>query len=84
MNTPIQGSAADIIKLAMVRIQRRLETKGLQTRMVLQVHDELIFDTLQEELATVAALVKEDMENVLALRVPLVVDLKYGASKVGA
>ncbi|QGP90945.1 DNA polymerase I [Neomoorella glycerini] len=78
MNTPIQGSAADIIKIAMVKIFRLLEEQYPAARMILQVHDELIFDVPEEDLPAVAALVKENMENTLELQVPLQVDLKYG------
>jgi len=78
INSPIQGSAADIIKLAMVNIDRRLAAGGFKTRMILQVHDELIFDVPSEELCEVAILVKEEMEQVVRLNVPLVVDLKAG------
>lgn len=78
MNTPIQGSAADIIKLAMVRVDRELKKRNLKTQMVLQVHDELIFDAPKEELEEVIALVKDCMENAITLDVPLVVDVKMG------
>ncbi len=78
INTPIQGSAADIIKLAMVRIYHELKSHHLKTKMILQVHDELIFDTPAEELPVVKELVREYMENALQLDVPLVVDLKIG------
>lgn len=78
MNTPIQGSAADIIKLAMVRINNEIKERGMKTRMILQVHDELIFDVPPEELQTAKEMVKEYMENALQLNVPLVVDLKVG------
>ncbi|MGB9886641.1 MAG: DNA polymerase I [Moorellales bacterium] len=78
MNTPIQGSAADIIKVAMVLIYRALKEKGLASQMILQVHDELIFDTPKEELASTAELVRQLMEGAFTLRVPLVVELKYG------
>lgn len=78
MNTPIQGSAADIIKIAMVRIFRLLEEHYPEAWMILQVHDELIFDVSREELPIIAALVKENMENTLELQVPLQVDLKCG------
>lgn len=78
INTPIQGSAADIIKLAMVRIYHELQSKHLATKMILQVHDELIFDVRPEELPVVKNIVKEYMENALQLDVPLVVDLKLG------
>lgn len=80
INTPIQGSAADIIKLAMVRIYRELKERGLAARMILQVHDELIFDVPQEELADLKELVREHMENALELAVPLTVEVKAGPS----
>ncbi|MDA8441475.1 MAG: DNA polymerase I, partial [Peptococcaceae bacterium] len=76
MNTPIQGSAADIIKLAMVKIDRALI--GYKTRMLLQVHDELIFEVPQTELATIQDLVRDCMENAFPLAVRLKVDLKVG------
>lgn len=78
VNTPIQGSAADIIKLAMIRIHGEIKKRGLQTKMILQVHDELIFDVPARELAEVAPLVRDCMENAVALKVPLVVELKAG------
>lgn len=78
INTPIQGSAADIIKLAMVRIHRELKTRGLATKMILQVHDELIFDVPKEELPQVKEMVREHMENALKLEVPLTVEVKAG------
>ncbi|GBF35453.1 DNA polymerase I [Desulfocucumis palustris] len=78
MNTPIQGTAADIIKMAMVRIQREIVERGLATKMILQVHDELIFDVPLEEFEEMKELVKTRMENALALDVPLVVDMKAG------
>lgn len=77
-NTPIQGSAADIIKVAMVRIFRRLQEEGLKSEMILQVHDELIFDVPEEELEQVGSLVKEAMERAIPLDIPLQVDLKCG------
>ncbi len=78
MNTPIQGTAADIIKMAMVRIHREIVERGLATKMILQVHDELIFDVPIEEFDEIKELVKTRMENALALDVPLVVDMKAG------
>jgi len=78
MNTPIQGSAADIIKLAMVKVWNELKKRQLETRMVLQVHDELIFDAPRQELEEVRELVRECMENAIRLDVPLVVDMKTG------
>ncbi|MFZ5633018.1 MAG: DNA polymerase I [Bacillota bacterium] len=77
-NTPIQGSAADIIKLAMVKIWYELKKRRLETRMVLQVHDELIFDVPARELDEVKELVRNYMENAIKLDVPLVVDMKVG------
>ena len=78
LNTPIQGTAADIIKLAMLRVQQALTEAGLQSRMLLQVHDELIFDVPRTELEQLQALVREAMEGAFALKVPLVVDMKIG------
>ncbi|NLW07943.1 MAG: DNA polymerase I [Clostridia bacterium] len=78
INTPIQGSAADIIKIAMVKIFSMLEEAQSTARMILQVHDELIFDVAAEELATLVPLIKTGMENTLELKVPLQVDIKYG------
>ncbi len=80
MNTPIQGSAADLIKLAMVRIHTEVERAKLQSRMILQVHDELIFETTTAELRALALIVQDIMENALQLTVPLVVDLKVGSN----
>ncbi|HBC92196.1 MAG TPA: DNA polymerase I, partial [Pelotomaculum sp.] len=78
MNTPIQGSAADIIKLAMVNIHRELGEHGFAAKMLLQVHDELIFDAPAGELNGLQELVRRCMENALVLDVPLTVDIKIG------
>jgi len=78
MNTPIQGSAADIIKLAMVRVDRELREKELKTKMILQVHDELIFEVPREEIEAVVPLIRSSMENAVKLEVPLVVEMKKG------
>lgn len=78
INTPIQGSAADMIKIAMVRVANALDERGLQSRMILQVHDELVFDMLQEESDVVIPLVKECMVNAIPLNVPVVVDTGIG------
>ncbi|QNK48328.1 DNA polymerase I [Brevibacterium sp. PAMC23299] len=78
MNTPIQGSAADIIKLAMINMNKRLIKEGLKTRMLLQVHDELIFETPPEELEILKVIVPEEMENAIELNVPLKVDYAFG------
>ena len=80
MNTPIQGSAADLIKIAMVRMQQRLVDAGLRTRMLLQVHDELLFEAPTEEVEAAIPVIRDTMEHVWDLRVPLVVDLHHGAS----
>ena len=78
INAPIQGSAADIIKLAIVRIHRRLQEEGLQTKMILQVHDELNFNVPQAELEQVKTLIKTEMEGAFALCVPLKVAIGVG------
>ncbi|MED4753515.1 DNA polymerase I [Brevibacillus choshinensis] len=80
MNTPIQGTAADVIKLAMIRMQEALQEKGLKSRMLLQVHDELVFEVPQDELETMKNLVPEVMESALELQVPLKADVNFGHS----
>lgn len=78
VNAPIQGSAADVIKVAMAKIQSALKIANLKTKMVLQVHDELLFDTPKEEVEQVFALVKYEMENAVKLAVPLEVEIQAG------
>ena len=78
MNTPMQGSAADLIKLAMIEMDRRLPKEDFKSRMILQVHDELLFEGPEEEIPRLIKLVKEVMENVYTLSVPLLVDTKVG------
>jgi len=78
VNAPIQGSAADIIKLAMIAVQKALDDQKLRTKMLLQVHDELVFDVYKPELEQVKALVKSAMENAFTLTVPLDVELGVG------
>jgi DNA polymerase I len=78
MNAPVQGTASDMIKMAMVRMQAALAERGLRARMLLQVHDELLFEAPPEEAQAVAALAREIMGAALPLRVPLVVDVKTG------
>ncbi|MGD0404376.1 MAG: DNA polymerase I [Candidatus Acidiferrales bacterium] len=78
MNTPMQGSAADLIKLAMIELDRRLPKENFKSRMILQVHDELLFEGPDKEIPRLTNLVKEVMENVYALSVPLLVDTKVG------
>ncbi|MGA2171076.1 MAG: DNA polymerase I [Terracidiphilus sp.] len=80
INTPLQGTAADLIKLAMIAIDRKLTERKLKTRMVLQVHDELLFEVPTEETAEVEELVRAEMEGVVKLNVPLVADLAFGAN----
>ena len=78
VNAPVQGSAADIIKVAMINIHQKLTEANFKTKMLLQVHDELIFDVPKEELEHVKSLIKQEMENAYALDVPLVVDMGVG------
>jgi DNA polymerase-1 len=79
-NTPIQGSAADLLKVAMVRVDRRLSAAGLRARMILTVHDELVFEVPEGEVDRTAALVREEMAGAMELAVPLVVDIGTGAN----
>ena len=78
VNAPVQGSAADIIKLAMINVFRRFREEGLKSRMVLQVHDELVFDVVAGERDKGMETVKREMENVCSLLVPLTVECNYG------
>jgi DNA polymerase-1 len=80
VNTPLQGTAADLIKLAMIRIDKRLASENLKTAMTLQVHDELLFDVAEDEVDSVHSLVKEEMEGVIELKVPLIADCGVGAN----
>jgi DNA polymerase-1 len=80
INTPLQGTAADLIKLAMISLDRKLAERGLKTRMVLQVHDELLFEVPADECAEVEELVRAEMEGVVRLKVPLVVDISIGSN----
>ena len=80
INAPIQGSAADIIKIAMVRIFERFEKEGLQAKMILQVHDELNFSVPINEIDVVIRIVKEEMEQAAVLRVPLIADTGTGSN----
>lgn len=80
VNTPIQGTAADMIKLAMVNIARRFDEAKLRSRMILQVHDELLFEVVRGEMPKVKSIVKEEMEQAVALSVPVVVEMGQGGS----
>ncbi|WP_373709243.1 DNA polymerase I [Kaistella sp.] len=78
VNAPIQGSAADVIKLAMIKIDEQLSEQNLKTKMLLQVHDELVFEAPEEELETVTALIKKEMESAYETTVPLIVEVGVG------
>ncbi len=80
MNTPVQGSAADIIKLAMVRVYKRLRDEGLEAKLILQVHDELIIETPAAETVSVREILKQEMEGAVKLAVPLTIDMAEGTS----
>lgn len=80
MNSPIQGTAADIIKIAMVRVHDRLAKEGLESKLVLQVHDELLIEAKQDELETVKKLLREEMEGAVKMRVPLSIDMEEGSN----
>ena len=78
LNTPIQGTAADILKKAMVEIYQEFAKRNLKSKMLIQVHDELVFNVLDDELAEVKEIVKDIMENTFKLDVPLKVDIEVG------
>ena len=78
VNAPIQGTSADIIKLAMVAVDKKVSEAGLKSKMVLQIHDELVFDAVPEEIDTLKEIVVDEMENVVKLSVPLTVECNYG------
>ncbi len=78
VNAPIQGTSADIIKLAMISVARRIKEEGLQSRMVLQIHDELVFDAVISEVSRLEDIVREEMENIVKLSVPLTVECNHG------
>jgi DNA polymerase-1 len=80
MNTPIQGSAADIIKLAMIKVDKELKSRELKSRLILQVHDELIVEVHKDEIDEVKKILKQEMENALDVDVPLKVDMNLGKS----
>ncbi len=80
INAPLQGSAADIIKVAMINIYNRMQEEGLQSKMVLQVHDELVFDTVPDEAERIACIVTQEMENVIKLSIPLIAESGKGTN----
>ena len=80
LNTPIQGTAADIIKIAMVGVYKELKKKNLKAKLILQIHDELVVDAPDEEVAEVCEIMKDVMDNALIMKVPLSVSMKTGKS----
>ena len=80
VNTPLQGTAADLIKIAMIRIDAALRERDLKSRMTLQVHDELVFEVPEPELDIMRSLVREEMEQVHSLAVPLLVEIGVGSN----
>jgi len=80
MNSPIQGTAADIIKIAMIRVWRALKEAGLKSKLILQVHDELVLDTPCEEEERAKQMLKEEMEKAIELKVPLIAEVSSGRS----
>ncbi|MDR2906595.1 MAG: DNA polymerase I, partial [Bacteroidales bacterium] len=84
INAPIQGSSADMIKIAMVNIAKRFKDQNLQSKMILQVHDELVFDVLKTELDTVQSLVVSEMQNALTLKVPVIAEASTGENWLAA
>ena len=80
INMPIQGTAADIIKIAMINIHKKMENQNFQSKMILQIHDELLFECPKAEVEKLADMVVEEMEGAVQLSVPLKVDWNYGKS----
>ena len=80
MNTPVQGTAADLIKIAMINVYRRLKAEGLDAKLILQVHDELLIEADRSCAEKAAAILKEEMQNVCEMKVPLTVDVHTGDS----
>jgi DNA polymerase-1 len=78
MNTPIQGTAADVIKIAMINVYKSFKKNNLKSKLILQVHDELLIEALEEEQEIVKKILKEEMENVIKMKVPLKADLSFG------
>jgi DNA polymerase-1 len=78
INTPVQGTAADLIKTAMVRIDREIAARSMRSRMLIQVHDELVFESPDDEVAELENLVKEVMEGAITFDVPIVVNIEHG------
>lgn len=84
LNTPIQGTSADIIKKAMVMVYKEIHARGLKSKMILQIHDELVFDVVNDEIDIICSIIREVMENVCSLSVPLCVDINIGSNLMEA
>jgi DNA polymerase-1 len=80
VNAPIQGSAADIIKVAMIRLHRAMQEHHMKSKMIMQVHDELVFDAWKDEADALKELVRKEMSGAVKMQVPLVVDVNTGAN----
>ncbi|MCK4377966.1 MAG: DNA polymerase I, partial [Deltaproteobacteria bacterium] len=78
VNSPIQGSAADLIKLVMINLDHRLESEGWKSRMIMQVHDELVFEVVLAEVESLREMVRREMTEIVSLRVPLLVEIGVG------
>ncbi len=78
MNSPIQGTAADIIKIAMIQVDNRLQREGLRSRLILQVHDELLIEAHKEEIEQVKVIMEEEMQHAASLEVKLEIDMNIG------
>ncbi|NIA20217.1 MAG: DNA polymerase I, partial [Xanthomonadaceae bacterium] len=78
VNSPIQGSAADLIKLVMINLDHRLEAEGWQSKMIMQVHDELVFEVLPDEVESMREMVRQEMTEIVSLQVPLLVEIGVG------
>lgn len=75
MNTPIQGTAADIMKIAMIKVYQEIRKRGLQSKIILQVHDEMMIETIEEEKEEIKDIMKQSMETAIDLKVPLIADI---------
>lgn len=80
MNTPIQGTAADIMKIAMIKVNQEIQKRGLQSKIVLQVHDEMMIEALEEEKEEIKTILKQSMESAISLQVPLIADISEASN----
>jgi DNA polymerase-1 len=83
INMPIQGTASDIVKIAMIRVHKALKDAGLQTKMIMQVHDELLFEAPESEIEKACEIIKREMEGAATLDVPLIADVGVGDNWMG-